>query len=146
MRILLAIAVAALLGACAVAPVDPDEARRTLAAQAHAWDKALIAKDRAGIEANMAPEFRQLRSGGKIVGREEFINDVLDPGFSMDPYSVEDFEIRFFGDTALVYGRIRMSGRDGAERWSAHFRYIDTYVRRGGRWQVVSVQITPLPK
>jgi ketosteroid isomerase-like protein len=146
MRILLAVVCTALLGACAAAPVDSDEARRALTAQADAWDKALIAKDRAGIEANMAPEFRQLRSGGKIVGREEFINDVLDPGFSMEPYTVEDFEIRFFGDTALVYGRIRMSGRDGAERWSAHFRYIDTYVRRAGQWKVVSVQITPLPK
>ena len=94
----------------------------------------------------MAPEFQQLRGSGQIVGREEFIRDVLDPAFSMDQYTVEDWDARLFGETALVYGRIRMSGLDGGQRWSVHFRYIDTYVRRNGRWQVVSVQITPMPK
>jgi hypothetical protein len=146
MRKLAAIAVATLLSACTVVVVNPDTDRQVLAAQADAWDKALIAKDRAGIEANMAPEFRQIRGGGHIANREEFIKDVLDPAFSMDPYKVEDFEIHLFGDTALLYGRIRMSGRDGADRWNAHFRYIDTYVRRNGKWSVVSVQVTPMPK
>jgi hypothetical protein len=143
---ILSLVCATLLGACTVIVVNLDTDRQVLTAQAEAWDKALIAKDRAGIEANMAPEFRQIRGGGHIANREEFIKDVLDPAFSMDPYKVEDFEIQLFGDTALLYGRIRMSGRDGAERWSAHFRYIDTYVRRDGKWSVVSVQVTPIPK
>ena len=47
----LPIACATLLAACAAAPLQNiDESRRILAAQADAWDKALIAKDRAGIE------------------------------------------------------------------------------------------------
>ena len=135
-----------LLSACAAMPGSDADTRRLLATQADAWDKALIAKDRAGIEANMAPEFTQLRGGGQLVSREEFIRDVLDPAFSMDPYKVEDWDARLFGDTALVYGRIRMSGLDEGKRWAAHFRYIDTYVRRNGKWQVVSVQVTPMPK
>lgn len=136
----------AFLAACSALPPSPRGDAEALASQAEAWDKALIAKDRAGIEANMASDFRQLRGGGQIVGREEFIRDVLDPAFSMEPYVVEDFEIRLLGDAALLYGRIRMSGRDGGARWSTHFRYIDTYVRRDGRWKVVSVQVTPLPR
>ena len=135
-----------LLAGCASMPGTEADTRRLLAAQADAWDKALIAKDRAGIEANMAPEFVQMRGSGQLVSREQFIKDVLDPAFSMDPYTVEDWEARLFGDTALVYGRIRMSGRDDGQRWAAHFRYIDAYVRRNGRWQVVSVQVTPMPK
>jgi hypothetical protein len=135
-----------ILAACAAVPSSDADTRRLLAAQADAWDKALIAKDRAGIEANMAPEFVQLRGNGQLVSREEFIRDVLDPAFSMDPYTVEDWDARLFGDTALVHGRIRMSGLAEGQRWNVHFRYIDTYVRRDGRWQVVSVQITPMPK
>lgn len=135
-----------LLAGCAAIPSTEADTRRLLAAQADAWDKALIAKDRAGIEANMAPEFVQMRGSGQLVSREQFIKDVLDPSFSMDPYTVEDWEARLFGDTALVYGRIRMSGLAEGQRWAVHFRYIDTYVRRNGRWQVVSVQVTPMPK
>ena len=33
-------------------------------------------------------------------------------------------------------------GRDKREPLSTHYRYIDTYVRRDGRWQVVSGQTT----
>ncbi|MEO5693468.1 MAG: nuclear transport factor 2 family protein [Usitatibacter sp.] len=146
MKIATVLACALLLGACAIAPASIEDDRRVLAAQADGWDKALIAKDRAGIEANMAPDFRQIRGGGGLVNREEFIKDFLDPDGSVDPYVVEDFEIRLFGDTALLYGRIHMTGKDGGKPWAAHFRYIDTYVRRNGRWQVVSVQVTPIPK
>jgi len=142
----LALSVLPFLTACAVTVVTPESESRLLAAQADAWDKAIVAKDRAGIVANMWPDFRQIRGGGHVASHDEFVKDVLDPAFSMDPYVVEDFEIRLFGDTALLYGRIRMSGKDGGDRWNAHFRYIDTYVRRDGQWKVVSVQVTPMAK
>ena len=145
-RIAAVLACACVLGGCALAPTSSEDDRRVLAAQADAWDKALVAKDRAGIEANMAPEFRQIRGGGTLVSREEFLRDFLDPEGSVDPYKVEDFEIHLFGDTALLYGRIEMKGKDAGKPCSAHFRYIDTYVRRNGRWQVVSVQVTPIPR
>jgi len=146
MRIASTLACVSFLVASSLSSAAPDDDRKTLASQADAWDKALVAKDRRGIEANMAPEFRQIRGSGTIVSREQFIKDVLDPDGSMNPYKVEDFEIRLFGDTALLYGRIDMSGMDGGKPWSTHFRYIDTYVKRGGKWQVVSVQVTPIPK
>ncbi|HEX5128758.1 MAG TPA: nuclear transport factor 2 family protein, partial [Usitatibacter sp.] len=106
----LALLASVFLAACGAMPAPEGDTVRLLAAQADAWDKALIAKDRAGIEAIMAPEFVQMRGSGQLVGREQFIRDVMDPAFSMDPYTVEDWEARLFGDTALVYGRIRMSG------------------------------------
>jgi ketosteroid isomerase-like protein len=143
MRSLL-LATTAFFAACTLTVVTPDSDRKALTAQAEAWDKAIVAKDRGGIEVNMWPDFRQIRGGGHVASRDDFVKDVLDPAFSMDPYVVEDFEIRLFGDTALLYGRIRMAGRDGADRWNAHFRYIDTYVRRDGQWKVVSVQVTPM--
>ena len=37
---------------------------------------------------------------------------------------------------------MRMTGRYKGEPFTTHYRYIDTYVRRDGRWQVVSVQTT----
>lgn len=34
---------------------------------------------------------------------------------------------------------------DGDEPFTSHYRYIDVYVRRGGAWKIVSVQISPIP-
>jgi ketosteroid isomerase-like protein len=124
-------------------PATPqDDAVRELAAIADAWDKAIVRKDLAGIEANMAPDFLQIRGNGKVVGREEFIRGIMDPALRLDPYAVEDFSVRLLGDAALLYGRIRMKGTSSGEPFEDHFRYIDAYAKRGGKWQIVSVQIT----
>lgn len=37
-----------------------------LTAQADRWDKAIVQKDRAAIEANMAPDFRQIDGYGNV--------------------------------------------------------------------------------
>jgi ketosteroid isomerase-like protein len=118
---------------------------RELKAIADAWDQAIIKRDIPGVEANVASDFQQIRGSGRVVGREQFIRDITAPTLKIDPYVVEDFGVRVYGDTALLTGRIRMSGTASGERFEEHFRYIDVYVRRGGKWQVVSIQITPMP-
>jgi len=115
---------------------------RLLTAQADAWDKAIVAKDAAAVAANVAPDFAQIESGGAVNGRDEFIQGLLDPGLRIDPYTVEDFGVRVYGDTALLTGRIRMSGVSEGKPFQSHFRYIDVYVKRDDLWKVVSIQVT----
>lgn len=117
-----------------------------LSAQADRWDKAIVAKDRAGIEANMAEDFRQIDGAGNIESKSSFIADLLSPALQIDPYTVEDFEVRLYGDAALLSGRTRMTGRYDGKPFVAHYRYIDVYVRRDGAWKIVSVQISRLPQ
>jgi len=118
--------------------------RALLATQADRWDKAIIAKDRAAIEANMAEDFRNIDGNGTVADRQAFIRDLMDKDLQIDPYSVEDFDVRLYGDTALLSGRTRMTGRYQGKSFTSHYRYIDTYVRRDGAWRVVSVQITKM--
>jgi len=63
----------------------------------------------------------------------------------IDPYTVEDFDVRLFGDVALLSGRTRMTGRYQGKPFTSHYRYIDIYVKRGGAWKIVSVQISKIP-
>lgn len=92
----------------------------------------------------MAPDFLWIRGNGSVVGREEFVRNITASTLKLDPYVVEDFRVRVLGDAALLYGRIRMTGTSAGERFEDHFRYIDVYAKRGGAWQIVSVQITPI--
>jgi len=133
----------ALLFACGA--FAQQDAVKELTAIANAWDRAIVSRDVAGVEANIAPDFQQIRGSGRIVGREQFIRDITAPELKIDPYVVEDFSVRVFGDAALLYGRIRMTGTSSGERFAEHFRYIDVYAKRNGKWQVVSIQITPMP-
>jgi ketosteroid isomerase-like protein len=115
-----------------------------LTAQADAWDKAIVRKDRAAIEANMADDFRQIDGAGNVETKASFVDDLVSPDLAIDPYTVEDFDVRLYGDVALLSGRTRMTGAYQGKPFTSHYRYIDIYVRRDGAWKIVSVQISPI--
>ena len=117
-------------------------AKAQLTKQATDWDLAIVRKDRAAIAANMAEDFRQIDGNAHLETKASFVDGVMAPALSIDPYVNEEFEIRLYGDVALLSGRTRMTGRYDGEAFTSHYRYIDIYVRRAGEWKIVSVQIT----
>jgi uncharacterized protein DUF4440 len=141
-------ACALVLGACAASggAADTRSIEQQLVTQADAWDKAIVRKDRAGIEANMGSRFFHIGGDGSTSEREEFVNDLLDPDLAIEPYAVEGLTVRLHGDTALLSATTRMTGRYKGKPFETHYRYIDTYVRENGRWKIVAVQITQLKK
>lgn len=116
----------------------------TLRAQADAWDRDIVRKDRAGIEKNLHARFFQIDGEGGRHGRSEFVEMLLDPKLTIDPYTVPDLEVHQFGDMAQLTGTTHMTGRYDGKPFTSAYRYIDTYVREQGRWRIVSVQITRL--
>ncbi|MFO1250130.1 MAG: nuclear transport factor 2 family protein [Inhella sp.] len=139
-------ALTALLGLPLLAQAGTsDEATQALLkTQADRWDQAIVAKDRTAIEANMAADFRQIDGAGNLEDKASFVEGLLDPQLQIDPYTVEDFEIRLYGEVALLSGRTRMRGRYAGKAFESHYRYIDVYVRRDGAWRIVSVQISKI--
>ena len=110
-----------------------------------AWDAAIIRKDEPAIAGNMAEDFRQIDGYGNVETKQSFVAGLVDPKLTIDPYRVEDFEVRLYGDTALLSGRTHMTGKYDGKVFESNYRYIDIYVRRGGEWKIVSVQITRFP-
>jgi ketosteroid isomerase-like protein len=136
------VAAALAAGAFAAAP-SPDVA--TLTKLSDDWDKAIVGKDEQAIAGNMADDFRQIDGYGNLETKQSFVAGILDPKLTIDPYTVEEFEVRMYGDTALLSGRTLMTGKYDGKPFTSNYRYIDVYVRRGGVWKIVSVQITKLP-
>jgi ketosteroid isomerase-like protein len=110
-----------------------------------AWDKAIVRKDTAAVAGNMAEDFRQIASNGEVANKEMFVRSITAPDLTIDPYTVEDFDVRVYGNVALLSGRTRMTGREGGTPFTTHYRYIDVYVRTNGTWKVCSVQTTRMP-
>jgi ketosteroid isomerase-like protein len=116
-----------------------------LTRQSNAWDKAIVRKDTAAIADNMSEDFRQIASNGDVANKETFVRNITAADLAIDPYTVEDFDVRVYGNVALLSGRTRMTGREGGAPFTTHYRYIDVYVRTNGTWKVCSVQTTRLP-
>jgi len=137
----------ATLTACTTAPAPmTTDTAALLTAQADRWDKAIVRKDRAAIEANMADDFRQIDGAGNVESKTTFVDGLVDPGLTIDPYTVEDFDVRLYGDVALLSGRTHMTGMYQGNPFASHYRYIDVYVLRDGAWKIVSVQISRIPE
>ena len=131
------------VGACFAADRAADVAELTRISDA--WDKAIVRKDEAAIAANMAGDFRQIDGSGNLETKKSFVAGIVDSKLTIDPYTVEDFEVRLYGDTALLSGRTHMTGKYEGKPFESNYRYIDIYVRRNGAWKIVSVQITRIP-
>lgn len=145
MRIAPIVASALLFGGSAGVLAGPKEDVATLTKLSDDWDKAIVRKDEKAIADNMAEDFRQIDGSANLETKKSFVAGIVDPKLTIDPYTVEDFEVRLHGDTALLYGRSRMTGSYDGKPFVSNYRYIDIYVRRGGTWKIVSVQITRFP-
>ena len=139
----IALAAAFALAGCATSSgSNPAATLAVLTRQADDWDKAIVAKDLAGIAGNMCDDFRQIGSGGEVENRESFLRDLMSPELTIDPYTVEEFEVRLYGNTALLSGRTRMTGQYAGAPFATHYRFIDVYVRGAAGWKVCNVQTT----
>ena len=144
-QLLALLAVAALVPTMAVAAENRERDVAELTRLSDAWDKAIIRKDEKAIADNMAEDFRQIDPRANLETKKSFVAGILDPKLTIDPYTVEEFEVRLYGDTALLSGRTHMTGKYDGEVFESNYRYIDIYVRRNGAWKIVSVQITRIP-
>ena len=58
----------------------------------------------------------------------------------------EDVQVRIYGDTAIVTGRIvQKAERAGQDSFGFQSRFTDTFLKRQGRWQVVARHYSRIP-
>ena len=127
-----------------VALADPLPA--DLAAAAHAYDAAQVNGDRAALERLVADDYVLVNGAGQVQDKARLIADYVAPGFKLDPFTIEEPVEKVLGDTALLGGRVNMTGTDGGQRFALVVRFVDTWAKRDGQWRVVYSQVTRVAK
>jgi ketosteroid isomerase-like protein len=133
------------LSACsASAPADQGEdAATALTAFADAFDRAQLEKDGAALERMVANDLVFITSAGERQGKAEFIAGWTAPGDSFGPITLVDRVVRPLGaDVGVVSAETTLTGTSGGEPFSSTFRFSDTFVREGGEWRAVHIQVT----
>jgi ketosteroid isomerase-like protein len=127
--------------AALAAPLPAD-----LAAAAHAYDEAQVHGDRAALERLVADDYVLVNGAGAVQSKAQLIADYIAPGFKLDPFTIEAPVEKVFGDTALLGGRVDMTGTDSGQRFALTVRFVDTWAKRDGQWRVVYSQVTRVAK
>ena len=119
-----------------------------IAAIEQAWGTAFLKRDRAYLETLVAPEFKLMNSDDgqvEFTPRERWLANY--ERFVFHEFEVQTVDVVDAGDTAVatVTGRwkIGRAGLPGTRETG--FIVTDTFVRRGGAWQVVFRHSAPRP-
>ena len=94
--------------------------------------------DSVWFEENLSDDFVLVTPAGSVRSKREVIRELATPGLKMEPYDPVDVAVRLYGDTAVVTGRMAQRYTLGGIRYAHDLRYTDVYVRRKGKWLLVS--------
>jgi ketosteroid isomerase-like protein len=106
------------------------------------WDEAFHHKDVAFIENVLADEFVATYDDGSRGDRARELTLVAAFDQQIDSSTLDDFIVKIFGDTAVVWFTQHLVGPSQGRPLALTFRYVDVFVLRAGRWQCVATQST----
>jgi uncharacterized protein DUF4440 len=108
----------------------------------HRLVKAWLESDRKTVDSILASEWSVIDLTGYVLTKEQVMKEIGSGERRIDSGSVDDLNIRRYGDTAIVTGRSVLSGTYQGQRASVTQRFTDVFIKRDGRWQVVASQGT----
>lgn len=100
--------------------------------------RASLAGDVEWYRAHLADEFVCIDSDGSVLDKNAFLQ-MTAQGSDLAEYRLDEVDIRFYGEVALVRATGSWTAKNGTPGMS---RYIDVYVCSGDAWKAVSAQIT----
>jgi len=107
------------------------------------WLNSYLRGDKQTFDRIVADDFTRTDESGKFATKAEEKELVQAPPASVNAsLTNEDMQVRVYGETAVVTGRIVSKVQDGLNFQS---RFTDTFVKRKGRWQVVARHYSRIP-
>jgi ketosteroid isomerase-like protein len=79
---------------------------------------------------------------GELRTKADILTGFKSGAFKYEAREVSDLNVRVYGDTAVVTGRAVQKGAENAKDYSGANRFTRVYVKQGGRWLTVALQVT----
>jgi ketosteroid isomerase-like protein len=127
--------------------VDKKRAEQVLARLERGLIEAVRDRNLDWLERHLAEEFTLTtgRPGAEVRSRREWL-DVTRDRYEIESFEFVEVEVRVYGHVAVVASRYRQKARlDDLDR-SGTYLVTDVWLRRGGRWQLVTRHSTALSR
>jgi hypothetical protein len=102
--------------------------------------------DAVWFEQNLSDDYLLITPGGAIRSKRDVVSELATPGLKMEPFESTEVQVRVHGEAAIVTGRMRQQYLLGRTRSTSDLRYTDVYVKKKGRWLLVSGHASNVPK
>lgn len=114
-----------------------------------AWLDAYEQHDSKAMDAIVADDFTITFTNGAVQTKPQIINSLKaarNRSGSSSKFRTEEVQARVYGDTVILIGRVITEWQQNGQARQEQNRYTDTYVKRGGRWQVVASHLSNVPQ
>jgi ketosteroid isomerase-like protein len=110
------------------------------------WNEAFYRKDVLFLERVLADEFIATYEDGSQGDKVKEISLTKAFNQQVDSARQDDFVVKLYGDTAVVWFTLHLLGPKQGEQIAVDLRYVDVFVWRANRWQCVSSHSTKVVK
>jgi len=105
---------------------------------------ALMKKDLAHFGGVFSEDAVFTGPDGAVQTKAQLLADLKSGSLVIESTVISDMKVRVFGEAAVVTYTTTDKGKYKGRDISGRYRWTDTFVRRGGKWQVVAGQGTPI--
>ncbi len=106
------------------------------------WNEAYPRRDVGALDRILADDWTCIDGAGRVVSKRELIERVASNPNPFESHEFDEFNLRLYGDGAVVTGRLSGRGRDAGGEFTLRQRFTRVYARRGGAWRAVATQVT----
>jgi ketosteroid isomerase-like protein len=106
---------------------------------------AILKRDVAALEPAFADDFIFTGPDGATQTKAQFLADIKSGDLALESSEIQDMKVRVYGNAAVVTYSTTDKGKYKGTDIGGRYRWTDTFVRRGEKWQLVAGQGTPIP-
>ncbi len=103
---------------------------------------AMLKGDASAVERHYADAFTFTTPDGEVMTKAQVVSNLKTGGAKFESSKFEDMRVQVYGDSAVVTSLTTDRGTVGGVDVSGRYRWMDVFVRRGRRWQLVAAQGT----
>ncbi len=121
-----------------LADTPENKAEKEVLAAMNSWKQAMIARDRAALEALYAPKLVYVHSNGKQENKAEAIEAVVNGKDRFEAIDLEDISVAVYGSTVLVKARVTLHINSGTATNTLILDVLHVWVKLSSKWQMVA--------
>lgn len=106
------------------------------------WAHAVIKGGADVVDRYEADDITSTDPGGRVTDKAQDKKDLASGDLKFQSVEQSDMKVQTYGNTAVVTGASTVKGSWKDQDISGTYRFTDTWVKRGGKWQAVASQYT----
>ena len=108
----------------------------------HEWADAIVKGDIATIDRIEADDFNFISWQAETTNKAKDLEIVKSATYKADTINISNVKVRVYGDAAVVTLTQDEKSQFRGKDTSGRYLFTDTWVKRNGKWQIVSSQST----